>query len=162
MGFLTETQLSNVMDIPIALSATDLRMGDWIVVASVKIVSPMRITYKFANLQLMASTVITSDITNGNKIFGNLGLVYLALRLNYSSGSPGAAGGLDALVATSLGIAARNTSNVLTVTEAGVYSWIVANNMQPSTDTAPIIPLTTSIDFRTAVTGTLRLELDSA
>lgn len=162
MAYITENQLSNVMDIPIALSATDLRMGDWIVVATVKIVAPMRLTYKFANLQLLASTVISTDITNGNKIYGNLGFCYLALRLNYSSGSPGVAGGLDALVASSLGVTSRSTSTSVVVTDAGVYSWIIANNLQPSTDTTPIIPVSTSIDFRVAVTGTVRLELDSA
>jgi hypothetical protein len=34
--------------------------------------------------------------------------------------------------------------------------------MQPSTDTAPLIPTSTSIDFRLAVTGTVRLDLDAS
>lgn len=160
MAYLTENQLGNVMDLPVALSATDLRMGDWVVVAAVRIVEPVRLTYKLANLTVSASTVDPADITAGNKIYGNLGFVYLTLRKDYISGSPGEAGGYDALVATDLGIYSRDTSLVVTLTSAGVYSWIIASNMQASTDATPIIPTSTSIDFRVAVTGTVRLELD--
>lgn len=162
MAYLTENQLSNVVDIPIALSSTDLRMGDWVVLATVKIVSPMRLTYKIANLSVSASSVDPADITNGNKIYGNLGLVYLTLRVNYISGNPGEAGGLDALVATDLGTYSRDYTNIVTATTPGIYSWIIANNMQPSTDTNPVIPVSTSIDFRVTANGVARLELDSA
>jgi len=162
MAYLTENMLSNVVDIPIALSSTDLRMGDWIVLASTRIESPMRLTYKIASLTLSAATVNPDDITNGNKIYGNLGFVYVAMRLNYTSGDPGEAGGLDSLVATSLGTFSRNYSNIVTITEPGVYSWIIASNMQPSTDATPVIPVSTSIDFRATVNGVARIELDRA
>jgi hypothetical protein len=107
-------------------------------------------------------TVDPTLITAGNKIYGNLGLAYLTLRKDYTSGSPGAAGGLDVLVSDGLGIVSRNPVVSVVITAAGVYSWIIASNMQPSTDTVPLIPVSTSIDFRLAVTGTVRLELDSA
>lgn len=162
MAYITENQLSNMMDVPVALPATDLRMGDWVVVSTVKVVAPMRLTYRMANLNVMLATVDTALVTNGNKIYGNLGLAYLTLRLNYSTGSPGAAGGLDVLVANVLGITSRDASTSVVVTVPGIYSWIVANNMQPSTDTAPLIPTSTSIDFRLAVTGTVRLDLDAS
>ena len=162
MAYITENQLSNMMDAPVALPATDLRMGDWVVVSTVKVVAPMRLTYRMANLNVMLATVDTALVTNGNKIYGNLGLAYLTLRLNYSTGSPGAAGGLDVLVANVLGITSRDASTSVVVTVPGIYSWIVANNMQPSTDTAPLIPTSTSIDFRLAVTGTVRLDLDAS
>jgi len=162
MGFITENMLSNVVDLPIALPATDLHMGDWVVVATVKVVAPMRITYKMATLQLFACNVDTALITNGNKTYGNLGLSFLTMRRSYSSGNPGAAGGLDVLVATGLGTFSRTLTNVIVATTPGTYSWIIANNMQPSTDAIPVIPPSTSIDFRLAVTGSVRLELDSA
>jgi len=162
MAYLTENMLSNVVDIPITLYSTDLRMGDWVVLATTKIVTPMRLTYKVASLSLSASTVNPIDITNGNKVYGNLGLVYIAMRLNYTSGNPGEAGGLDSLVATGLGTFSRDPSVVVTVTEPGVYSWIITNNMQPSTDVSPIIPISTSIDFRVTANGVARIELDSA
>lgn len=162
MAYITESMLSNVLDIPIALPATDLRMGDWVAVGAVKIVAPMRLTYKLSTLQVFESTVDTSLITSGNKIYGNLGFVYLALRRNYSTGSPGAAGGLDVLAATSMGVFSRVLTNVVVAVTPGTYSWIVASNMQPSTDTTPLIPATTSIDFRVAVTGVARIEMDYA
>jgi len=162
MAYLTENQLNNVMDLPIALSATDLRMGDWLVVSAIKIVAPMRLTYKLANLIVSASTVDPTDISNSNKVFGNLGIVYLALRKDYISGSPGEAGGFDVLVAYDLGVFTRDTSLSVVLTAPGVYSWIVANNCTPSTDENPVIPTSTSIDFRVAVTGTTRLELDAS
>lgn len=162
MAYLTENQLTNTLDMPIALPATDLRMGDWVVISSVRIVAPMKLTYKLANIQLSASTVDTALITAGNKIFGNLGLVYLTLRKDYLSGSPGVAGGLDALVANALGITQRDTTVTVNITTDGVYSWIIANNMQPSTDTTPLIPVSSSIDFRVAITGSARLELDAS
>ena len=162
MAYLTENQLGNVMDLPVALSATDLRMGDWVVIAAVKVVTPVQLTYKLANLTVSAATVNTADITAGNKIYGNLGLVYLTLRKDYTSGSPGVAGGYDVLVATDLGIYSRDTSLGVIITAPGVYSWIVASNMQASTDAVPVIPTSTSIDFRVAVTGTVRLQLETA
>lgn len=162
MAYLTENMLSNVLSVPIALPSTDLRMGDWVVIASVRLITPMKLTYTVANLQLSASSVDPADITAGNKIYGNLGIAYLTMRKDYISGSPGAAGGYDALIINELGIVSRDTSTSVVVTEPGLYSWIIANNMQPSTDTVPVIPVTTSIDFRVAVTGTVRLELDSA
>lgn len=162
MPYLTEQRLSTTLDIPIALSSTDLRMGDWLVVATIRIVEPMRLTYRMANLQLLLASVDTALITNGNKNFGNLGFAYLTMRKDYVSGTPGAAGGLDALVATSLGYFVRDTTTSVVVTSPGVYSWIVCNNMQPSTDTVPLIAPSTSIDFRLISTGTARLELDGS
>ena len=137
-------------------------MGDWVVISAIKIVTPMKLTYRMANLQLSAMTVGPTLITAGNKIYGNLGLAYLTLRKDYASGSPGAAGGLSVLVSDGLGITSRDTSSSVIITSPGVYSWIIVNNMQPSTDTVPLIPVSTSIDFRLAVTGTVRIELDSA
>lgn len=162
MAYMTENMLSNVVDIPIALSSTDLRMGDWIVLATTKIVEPMRLVYRVCNLTLSGATVDPDDITAGNKIFGNLGLVYIAMRKDYTSGNPGEAGGLDALVATGLDTFSRNVLLPVTITAPGIYSWIIANNMQPSTDTTPVIPTSTSIDFRVTANGVARIELDSA
>ena len=162
MAFLTENQLSNTLDLPIALPATDLRMGGWIAVATVYIAAPMQLTYQFANVQIISSSVDNTKITSGNKSYGNLGLVYLALRPNYTGGSPGAAGGIDAVVATDVGVFSRDTSTSVVITTPGNYTWLVASNMQPSTDSSPLLPPSTSIDFRVAVSGVVRLTLDNS
>ena len=160
MGYLTEARLDSVMDIPISLPSTTLQQGDWLVVGSVQILAPMTLTYKFANLDLLDSTVDTTQIKTVNQIFGNLGLVYLSLWLNYSSGSsPGAAGALDVLIASSLGSFQRDVTNTVTLTAPGIYSWIVANNCQPSSDPSALINSSLSIDYTVNITGQVRLDL---
>ena len=161
MAYITELQLSNTLDIPIALPATDLGMGSWVTVAAVKITEPMRLTYRFATLSILSSTVDTTLIRDANKVYGNLGFVYVAMRLDYSGGPPGAAGGLDALVGNALGQFNRDITGSIVVSTPGVYSWIITNNMQPSVDDTPTIPTTTSINFRVSLSGSVRLELDS-
>lgn len=162
MAYLTESTINNIIDHPIALSSTDLRMGDWVVVSVLRVVTPMRLTYRMCNISISASSVDTSLISSGNKLYGNNGLAFLTLRRNYISGNPGEAGGLDSLVAYGLGVYSRDITQPIIVTTPGIYSWIIANNMQPSTDASPVIPTSTSIDFRLSVTGSARLELDNS
>jgi len=159
MSYLTESKLANVIDIPVGLPLTELKMGDWVIVSSFKLISPMKITYQHVNLQLTSCSVDTGLIAASNRVFGNLGLAYLALRLNYSAGSPGASGALDSFSISALGSFNRS-GPVVTLTTPGIYSWIVANNMQPSSSSA--VPTSSSIDFKLSVTGAARLELDSA
>jgi hypothetical protein len=158
MGYLTESKLANIIDVPIALPATEIKQGDWLVVASVKITSPQRLRFRFLNLDFLSSSVTIADIASSNKIFGNLGLAYMALRRDYQSGSPGEAGALEVLTVSALGLAERSTTETVYAT-AGVYSWMIANNMQP--DDGSTIPTSTEINFRLAATGQVRLEMDS-
>lgn len=159
MGYLTTSRLTNIIDLPIQLPATEIKMGDWLVIATVKIAEPMRLRYRFLNLQLHTSTVAMSDISDSNKISGNLGYAYVALRRDYSSGNPGAAGGLEVLSISEIGLVERN--NVETIfSTPGRYSWIIANNMQPADDSD--IPTSTEINFRLSSTGQVRLELDNS
>lgn len=158
MGFLTESKLAHTLDLPVALPATLLKQGDWLVVASVVVAAGTKLTYQWSNLQILEASVDTADIASSNKIYGNLGLVYLTLRKDYNSETPGEAGALDAVVATDLGIFSRSAATV-TMTTAGVYSLLVANNMQPSSTSS--VPTSTSIDFKVSVTGQLRLEITS-
>jgi hypothetical protein len=159
MGYLTTSRLTNIIDLPIQLPATEIKMGDWLIVATIKIAEPMRLRYRFLNLQLHSSTVDMADIASTNKISGNLGFAYVALRRDYSAGNPGAAGGLEILDISEIGLVERN--NVETIfSTPGRYSWIIANNMQPSSSSA--IPTSTEINFRLSVTGQVRLELDNS
>lgn len=157
MSYLTLSKLNNVIDHGICLPSTEVRQGDWLILASVKIVQPMKLRYRFLNLNLISSAVNISDITSLNKISGNLGLIYVALRLNYVSGSPGESGGLDLLKADALGVVSRPTSEII-FTAPGTYSWLLANNCKSSSSS--VIPATTSIDFVTSVNGALRIELE--
>ena len=148
-------------------------MGDWLVVATIKLVAPMKLTYKFMTLQMLSSSVPVQDIVDANKIVPALDLAFIGLYVNYSSGHPSQSPALDIVrirenvssvdcipVTDSLGqfITVRSGS-VLTFTTPGVYSFIVANNMQPSSQS--VIPTSTSIDFQLSATGQIRLELNS-
>ena len=170
---MTENTLSNTLDIPVNLPATEVQMGDWLVVATIKLVAPMQLTYRFMTLQMLSSSVATQDISDVNKIVPALDLAFIGLYRDYSSGHPSQSPALDIVrirenlssldcipITDSLGqfITARS-SPVLTFTTPGVYSFIVANNMQPSSQS--VIPTTTSIDFQLSATGQIRLELNS-
>ena len=162
MAYITENQFSNQADLPISLSATRLAMGNWLTIASVKILKPMRLTCRALNLQLSDASVDVAGISSSNLIYGNLGLVYVVLRQDFTSGSPGVAGGLDTLIATDLDTFIRDPSRPISVTAPGVYSWVIANNTQPSTAANPGVPTGTSIDFTVTVSGSARLELEYA
>jgi hypothetical protein len=85
-------------------------------------------------------------------------LAYLTLLKNYDGSNPGSLTSLDSIVATGLGIFSHGSTPVA-ITDAGNYSWVVANNTQSSTSKSALIPVTTSIDFNISVTGAMRFEL---
>lgn len=173
MALLTENKVSKTLDIPVNLPATELKMGDWIVVSSIKIMEPMRLTYWYMTLQMISSSVDVRDIVEGNKISPALDLAFLGLYRDYTSGHPSDTPALDIVrirestsasgdcipITDILGrfITVRS-SPVLTFTTPGVYSFILANNMKTSADS--VIDSTTSIDFQLCATGQIRLELD--
>ncbi len=160
MAYLTETKLQNVLDIPVSLSATEIMQGDWLIVASTKVVSPMVLTVRYLSLQLLSSNIDTTRISSVNYVYGNLGLVYLVLRRDYTTGNPGATGALETLIATSTGIFTRDTASPLVISTPGIYSWIAVNNMKA--DATSLISTSTSIDFRLCITGQARIDLSNA
>lgn len=156
MAYLTDSKLNNVFDLPISLPATEVKMGDWLIVASVKIVQPLKLTYRWCSLQMLSASVALSDITSANRVYGNLGNLYLALRKDYVSGIPGAPGAIEVLSTLATGITSRDISVVRTITDPGTYSWIIVNNCKA--DSASTIDASVSIDFVAQVTGQVRLE----
>ena len=175
MALLTENTLSNTLDIPVNLPATEVQMGDWLIVSSINLVAPMQLTYQFMTLQMLASSVSTQSIVQANMIVPSLDYAFIGLYVNYSSGHPANSPALDILrirqnptvasncvpIPDTLGqfISVRS-SPTLTFKTPGVYSFIVANNMQPSAQST--IPTSTSIDFQLVATGQIRLALNSA
>jgi hypothetical protein len=172
MAFLTENTLSKTLDLPINLPSTELKMGDWLIVSTIKLVYPMRLSYRFMTLQMLSSSVTTSDIVAANKVSPSLDLAFMGIYLNYSSGHPGTQPALDVVKIRESQSAAIDcvpvnelsgqfitvrTEPLVEYSSPGVYTFIIANNMQASTDST--IPTTTSIDFRLCATGQIRLEL---
>lgn len=173
MALLTEAKVSKTLDIPVNIPATELKMGDWIVVASIKLKEPMRLSYWYLTLQMLSSSVDTTDIVDANKISPSLDLAFLGLYRDYTSGHPSDTPALDIVriresissdgdcipVTDSLGqFVTVRTSPLVTFVTPGVYSFILANNMQSSSEST--IDTDTSIDFTLCATGQIRLELD--
>lgn len=175
MAFLTESKVAKTLDVPVNLPSTTLAQGDWLVVAAIKLVSPMKLTYQFMTLQMLSSTVDTTLIESVNKVSPSLDLAFIGLYINYTSGHPGLQPALDVVkiretdnsqldcvpVADVSGqFITSRTSPLVTYTTPGIYSFIVANNMQSSATSS--IPITTSIDFQLCATGQIRLELEGS
>lgn len=153
---MTESKLSSIVDLPVALPSTTLKQGAYLVIASVKLIAGQRLTLRSLNLHLQESPVDTTLIDLTNKVLPSLGLVYVVLRRDYTTGSPGGTGALDVLKTDTVGLVARPTT-ALVVTAPGNYSLICVNNAQASTSSAvsSAIPL----DFKVVVNGQLRHEL---
>jgi hypothetical protein len=160
MAYLTERKLSSTLDVPINLPTTEIKMGDWIVVATVKITAPTRLTYRMLNLNFVSSSVALSNLTSDNRIVPNFGLCYVGLFFNYVSGDPSQIPALDVVKADNFGLVERTATPIVTVTE-GTYSWLAVNNIQIS-DANILLGAGDSADFTLGVVGQARLELDLA
>ena len=158
MSYLTERKLSNTLDVPINLPTTEIKMGDWVVIATVKIVAPTLLTYRMMNINFVSSTIALANITSVNRIVPNFGLCYVGLFLNYTSGDPSSVPALDVLQANAFGVQARTAAPIVTATE-GTYSWIAVNNIQFS-DQNSLLSVNDSADFTLSCVGQARLELD--
>ena len=159
MAYLTENKLKSTVDLPIALPATALKQSDYVVIATVKLQATQRLSLRVLTLQLLTSTIDPTTVDSTNKIIPNLGVAYVVLRKDYTSGVPGDTGALDYIFLEDIGVTTRPVTPFVLATP-GNYSIIVANNMQASS-TSPV-PTSTSIDFKVIVTGQFRLELSIA
>lgn len=159
MAYLTESKLRSNVDLPVALPETTIAQGDYLVISTVKLLAAQRVTLRYLSLQIRTATVDTALIGSSNKIVPNLGIAYCVLRKDYSGGVPGDTGALDFIFLEGIGLTYRTAAPVALSTP-GVYSLIVANNMQAAADSN--VSASTSIDFNIIVTGQLRLELSIA
>ncbi len=157
MAYLTEQNLANTLDIPVALPSVELNQGDWIVVATVRVTTPMRLTLRSMCLHVLGSTVDPAAVVPDNKVIPALGSVYVGLYQNYSASSPSTIVSLDVLSANAIGVFTRPTS-ALVITTPGYYSVLAVNNTKSSTQGT--IDPATLINFKLLVTGQIRLELE--
>lgn len=158
-SYLTQSSFNNTIDHGICLPSTFLRQGAWLVIGTIKLVAPMRLRFLDLTVNVIDCNYPVTDVTSLNKIYGNLGLVYVALRQNYTGGDPGIGGALDLVVASETGVT-RRAAPELDLSAPGNYTWIVCNNMKPTTDPLAVIPATASIDFDVCVNGMVRMELN--
>jgi hypothetical protein len=158
MAFLTERKLDNTLDLPINLPATEIKMGDWVVIATIRLSAPSRLTFRMLHLNFISSTFGLDKIRAQNRINANGSFCYTGLYFNYSSGDPGSLSALDIVKTNTLGLTTR-TSSAIVRTEPGTYSWIAVNNIQWSDQNA-LLTIQDSADFRMCITGQCRMELD--
>jgi len=158
MPYLTERKYSSTLDCPVNLPATEIKMGDWLVIATFSLVTPMKLTYRMLHLNFISSTFDISKLTAVNKINPGYGLCYVGLFLNYSSGDPASQTIADKVTATATGIVTRSGTPLVTVTP-GSYSWVAVNNIQYNSNNA-LLSATDSADFKLSVVGQFRVELD--
>jgi len=160
MSYLTERKLANTMDTPVNLPTTQLKMGDWLVIATLRLTAPMRITYRFMNFNFLISSFDLTKIQSVNLVVPTFGFCYVGLYANYVSGDPSGLTALDIVQANQLGLVTR-TGNPVVMTDNGTYSWVAVNNVQFSSQNALLGP-NDSADFTLAATGQARVELDLA
>lgn len=158
MSFLTERKLANTLDVPVNLPATEIKMADWVVIGTFKLVAPSRLTYRMLHLNFIDSTIDLTKIKAQNYINPGFGIVYVALFYNYTSGDPGGLAKLDRVGAYNFGVVTRTGSPFISAVE-GTYTWIAVNNIQYSTENA-LLTVEDSADFRLSCTGQCRIELD--
>jgi hypothetical protein len=158
MPYITYNKLSNTLDVPINLPATEIDMGDWLLIATVQVTAPAQLTYRVMNLNFLSSDFALANIASQNLIVPNFGLCYVGLFYNYTSGDPSTLAALDVLSSSSLGVTTR-TAAPLIITTPGTYSWIAVNNVQYSSQNS-LLGTTDSADFVLSCVGQSRLELD--
>jgi hypothetical protein len=155
MAFLTESELGRRHNIPIALSLTRVKQGDWLLLTSIRLQAGMALSYRWLQLQLV-DVLITPGTTPANAdpcavveptlINPALGYAYVAIfkafNVNAAPATLAYTGtGADIVIATGTGIFTRDVAKPpLELTEAADYSWVLVNNC-------------VNADLRLAVTG---------
>ena len=152
MGYLTQDQLDQQLDLPVELPLTDLPANQWLVVSSFRLDTPQAFTLRWLQLHLIAmqavdstgSVVVVTPDAQGNCVFPpqgpnlvvpGLGLCYVAL---YRAFDPGKQPSFQAAQEAPLFIdyvagqvpplyAVRSLAPT-TYASAGVYSFVVVNN----------------------------------
>jgi len=156
MSLITDTELADQLDLPVALPAAVFKKDSWIVLATVKLQNPMRLTYRFLQLQLQSVTI---DPAIGGAeptiVDATKGLAYVAIFKNYGGERPGSSvaqgTNFDVVNATAAGLFERATSTSLVIdaTSVATYSFVLVNN-------------TGNADLKMSVCGQVRLDLNSA
>lgn len=150
MPLLDETELQNRLDLPVSLPGTLVLREEWVVVATIRLLDPMRFTLRWLQLQLLevvdpfnSGVIVVTPDANGQCVFPvaditvvnpDYGLAYLALYQAFvSSTEPGAQAPLEPpLIVGSIGapgpaIAVRSLDPVVYATP-GLYSFVLVNN----------------------------------
>jgi len=167
--FVTLEQLDGIIDIPISCPITEIMAADWLVVSTIKIQAAEKLKYRYLSLQVVDASVdgVAVPLNDGcnpvtiKRINQSYGLAYVGIAKDYSpSEDPSTitwvGTAADVVSATSSGVYTRDlTATTLEIAEAGNYSFVLVNNCQIDAESG----LTTNVDLRVVVSGSVRLEL---
>jgi hypothetical protein len=164
MGYLTDKKLNSIVDLPVTLPMTELQEGDWLVLATVRLTAPMRLTQKFLQVHISEATATVQNIISEHKKKDSLELVYIGVYKDYVGNDPTDLPTVDIVKVSDLGVTDRPTTPLI-ILQPGVYSWVLANNCKPYTPVSSSDPptvITDPINFKVGVTGQIRIEMDKA
>jgi hypothetical protein len=159
MSYLTQAQLDQRHALPLCLPLTELQPRDWLVIGTLRLLSGMRFSFRFLQLQLVEWTFPDGSSVNTDcsvrvpaLVNPNFGYSYVAIFRNYSVNSdPGTLAYVgtvaDVVNISTQGIAYRDTGvAALEIEEAADFTWLVVNN-------------TTDANLHVAVQGQLNLDI---
>jgi len=157
MGYINQSQLDRIIDLPVALPMAKIQAADWLIVATVHLPTSMQLTYRWLCLQVVEASrngvalniddqclPVNLQLTNPNR-----GLAYIGILENYAiNTSPNALSfvgtAVDLVIATSIGVTTRDhTLADLVITTPGDYSFVLVNNCK-------------DIDLKVLVNGMIR------
>lgn len=150
MAFLTQEDLDNRLDLPVSQPTTLVEAEDWIVVATIRLMTPMQFTLSWLQLQLIevinpytSGAVVVEPDSNGLCVFpasditltnADYGLAYLALYRGFvPSVNPTIQPAQEPplvvgdVIGTAPAIAVRSLEPTIYATE-GIYSFVLVNN----------------------------------
>lgn len=161
MSYITDKQLEDRIDLPIALPATEVKRNSWLVVATYAVQAPMKLSFRFLQLQLIAAEVVggeegdTETEFSSQLINPSKGLCYCAIYQGYALENPATLPNVgtlnDIIVADKVGIFSRPTATPLVIDGPAVsnhYSIVLANN-------------TDNTDLKLVLNGHIRLDLNA-
>ena len=61
MSYITDKQLEDRIDLPISLPVTEVKRNSWLVLATYAIAAPMKLNFRFLQLQLMNAVVVGGE-----------------------------------------------------------------------------------------------------
>jgi hypothetical protein len=147
MSYITHRQLSDKIDLPVALPITELKRANWLIIATMQLSPPMKLSYKWLNLQLVSTSYSDQNIAI---IDPSRGLCYVGIYKNFNGGEVFLPVGTneDVIFTTAVGTVSKNpdTELELTVTEPTTFSFVAVNN-------------TSNAELRLVVNGQARLDI---
>lgn len=161
MPYLTQAQLEQRHSLPLGLPLSELQPKDWLVIGTLRLLSGMKMSFRFLQLQVVEWTfpdgVDTSEDCSARipvLVNPNFGYAYVAIFKNYSVNTDPSTltyvgTSADVITISQQGIAYRDTTAAMLETEeVADFTWLAVNN-------------TTDANIKLAVHGQVNVDIAS-